>query len=54
MWIDVAALADMSGAEPIFGRPCLYRDASIQSLLGNITVFCGPLPTRSYTTNCRS
>lgn len=49
IWIDVAALADMLGA----GRPRLYSDASIHSLLGNITVFYGRLPTRSYTTNCR-
>ncbi|WP_034177698.1 transposase, partial [Burkholderia ambifaria] len=39
MWIDEAALANISDAEPARGRPRLYSNALIQALLGIKTVF---------------
>lgn len=43
MWIDEAALAGISEAEPTRGHPRLYSDALIQALLGIKTVFRLPL-----------
>ncbi|KAF1008417.1 MAG: hypothetical protein E5299_01954 [Burkholderia gladioli] len=39
IWIDEAVLARIPGAIPTRGRPCLYGDALIQTLLGVKTVY---------------